>query len=62
MEGWKQMVCLYKNLFSKILKIKCTSCNAQTVLPVQTMKIVLAMSNVKFMDPNGLGYGRSIRT
>ena len=39
--------------------VKCTSCNAQTVLPVQTVQNCNAgVCNISMKDPNGLGLDR----
>ena len=52
---------LQKSISQKLdEQVKCTSCNAQTVLPVQTIQNCnLGKCNVKLSDPNGLGMGRS---
>jgi len=40
--------------------VKCTSCNAQTVLPVQTVQNCNAgVCNISMKDPNGLGLDRA---
>jgi hypothetical protein len=40
--------------------LKCNDCNAQTVLPVQTIQNCnKGMCSIKLNDPNGLGLGRA---
>jgi hypothetical protein len=40
--------------------VKCTSCDAQTLLPVQTIQNCNnGVCNIKMNDPNGLGLGRA---
>ena len=40
--------------------VKCTSCDAQTVLPVKTVQNCNAgICNIQMNDPNGLGLDRS---
>ena len=50
-----------KAIFDKLDQaVKCTSCNAQTVLPVQTVQNCNAgVCNISVKDPNGLGLDRS---
>lgn len=50
-----------KAIFDKLDQaVKCTSCNAKTVLPVQTVQNCNAVSgcNISVKDPNGLGLDR----
>lgn len=49
-----------KAIFDKLDQaVKCTSCNAQTVLPVQTVQNCNAgVCNISVKDPNGLGLDR----
>tara|TARA_B100000900_G_scaffold319982_1_gene279160 strand:+ start:649 stop:984 length:336 start_codon:yes stop_codon:yes gene_type:complete len=52
---------IQKNIISELEKAtKCDSCNAQTVLPVQTIQNCNAgVCTMKMNDPQGLGLDRS---
>jgi hypothetical protein len=52
---------LEKSILNKLEEaVKCTSCNAQTVLPVQTVQNCNdGVCNISLKDPNGLGLDRA---
>ena len=49
-----------KSIFQKLDEaVKCTSCNAQTVLPVQTIQNCnKGVCKIELNDPNGIGIDR----